>query len=154
MGLDEQLPFDNGSPLSYREDVNGRRPTRGTLRDWLVVFVALLDDLAAALVLLLVLWLLKVPISGVVIALLIVFFVAFALIMHRKVIPVLHRPAVTGVESMIGLEAQVTTALTPRGLVTVNGECWTAECRGEHASAGETVRIVAVNGLKVTVRRL
>jgi membrane-bound ClpP family serine protease len=134
--------------------MNGRSPDRGRLRDWLVIFVALLDDLAVALVLLLVLWLLKVPISAGVIALLAVFFVGLAFIMHRGVIPVLRRPVATGVESMIGLEAKVTKPLTPEGLVMVNGECWAAECRGEHASVGETVRIVAVTGLRVTVKRL
>ena len=60
--------------------MNGRNPNRGALRDWIVILVSLLDDLAVAAVVLLVLWLLKVPISGGVIAALIVFFVVFAVI--------------------------------------------------------------------------
>jgi membrane-bound serine protease (ClpP class) len=57
---------------------------------------------------------------------------------------------VTGVENLVGATGKVTTPLAPSGQIRVLGETWEA-----HAAAavpvGETVRVVAVHGLKLDV---
>jgi membrane-bound serine protease (ClpP class) len=56
-----------------------------------------------------------------------------------------------GMESMIGEMGIARTDLTPRGQVFVRSEDWTAVAQGEHIKAGENVRVVAVDGLKLIV---
>jgi membrane-bound serine protease (ClpP class) len=56
----------------------------------------------------------------------------------------------TGASAMVGLEAEVVSALRPTGQVRVVGELWAATCEAG-ADAGETVRIEAVDGLVLRV---
>ena len=62
-----------------------------------------------------------------------------------------HRRAV-GAETLIGREALVTTACRPNGQVRLNGELWEARCEAG-ADTGETVTIVARDGLTLRVER-
>lgn len=57
-----------------------------------------------------------------------------------------------GVTEMIGLVGRAETALTPSGSVFVRGEHW-ASSADEAIAAGERVEIVAVDGLRLRVRR-
>lgn len=123
-----------------------------TLKDWLIILAALLDDIAVTLVILLVLYLLHVPISTPIIVFLIVFFVFFTFIMHKAVIPAIHRRKATGKECMIGLEGEVVESLTPEGMVKVKDELWTAESLDGDIAKGEKVEVVAVEGLTLKVR--
>jgi membrane protein implicated in regulation of membrane protease activity len=59
----------------------------------------------------------------------------------------------TGVEAMPGRRAEVIEPCNPRGQVKLDGEIWTAECP-EGAAGGETVEVVAVEGLTLVVRRV
>ena len=58
----------------------------------------------------------------------------------------------TGAEAMIGKEAEVVSRCRPLGEVRVQGELWQARCE-EGADVGETVRIEAIEGLTLVVRR-
>jgi len=59
----------------------------------------------------------------------------------------------TGVEALVGQRAEAIGPCEPRGKVRVRGEIWDAVC--EHgAGLGEEVRIVAVDGLTLTVEPL
>ncbi len=59
----------------------------------------------------------------------------------------------TGIEGLIGARAEAIEPCEPRGRVRVHGEIWDAVCeRG--AGLGEAVRVVAVDGLTVTVEPL
>jgi membrane protein implicated in regulation of membrane protease activity len=58
----------------------------------------------------------------------------------------------TGAEAMIGEEATVVSACRPLGEVRVQGELWQARC-DEGADPGDTVRIEAIEGLTLVVRR-
>jgi hypothetical protein len=69
-----------------------------TVKDWLIVLASLSDDAAIALFILLVLWLLKIPITLPIIIFVVLFFVATAFIMHKLLIPALHKKATTGAE--------------------------------------------------------
>jgi len=59
-------------------------------------------------------------------------------------------------EEIVGQMGIVTDPLDPTGTVQVQSELWTAVAVGEdsHIDAGEEVEIVAVEGLKVCVKRI
>lgn len=58
----------------------------------------------------------------------------------------------TGVEGLVGERGTVIDPCAPRGRVKVHGEIWSATCPSPGgAGAGETVRVVAVEGLTLTV---
>jgi membrane-bound serine protease (ClpP class) len=59
-----------------------------------------------------------------------------------------------GRESLIGQEGVARTDLAPEGTVHVAGEMWTARADDERITEGERVRVVAVDGLHLRVRRL
>jgi membrane-bound ClpP family serine protease len=124
-----------------------------TIKDWLIILASLLDDLAVALLVLLVLWLLKIPISLPIIIFLALLFVATVFIMHKAVIPALHRRKATGSEGMIGLKGKVTEPLTPAGTVRVGDEYWKAKSVGENVAVGEEIEIIGLEGLTLRVSR-
>jgi membrane-bound serine protease (ClpP class) len=57
-----------------------------------------------------------------------------------------------GVGELVGLVGRAATQLTPDGKVFVRGEYWTVEAE-EDVAEGEAVEVVAVEGLKLRVRR-
>jgi membrane-bound serine protease (ClpP class) len=124
-----------------------------TIKDWLIVLASLLDDAAVVVIIVLVLWFLKIPISGSIIIFLALLFVALIFVMHRLVLPALHRRKITGSEGMVGLEGKVVEPLTPNGLISVKGEYWQAKSVGDNISVGERVEIVAIDGLTAKVKR-
>jgi membrane-bound ClpP family serine protease len=124
-----------------------------TIKDWLIILVSLLDDLAVVLLVLLVLWLLKIPISLPIIIFLVLLFGTTVFIMHKAVIPALHRRKAIGSEGMIGLKGRVTEPLTPVGTVRVGDEYWRAKSVGENVAVGEEVEIVGLEGLTLRVSR-
>ncbi|MCA9753614.1 MAG: nodulation protein NfeD [Gemmatimonadetes bacterium] len=66
----------------------------------------------------------------------------------------LGRKVVTGSEGMVGLVGEVKSALDPKGAVDVRGERWNAVASGGEAiPVGAEVEVVAVDGLRLTVRR-
>jgi len=77
------------------------------------------------------------------------FFVAVASLAFRAQ----RRQPQTGAEVLIGLIAEVREDLTPEGKVFVYGELWNAEA-DEQIAAGEQVQVVAVDNLKLKVKRI
>jgi membrane-bound serine protease (ClpP class) len=59
-----------------------------------------------------------------------------------------------GQESLVGQEGVARTDLAPEGTVHVAGEMWTAHSEDGQITEGERVRVVAVDGLHLRVRRL
>ncbi len=116
-----------------------------------MVLVLLLDEVAALVLVLLVLWFFKIRISlpvAIVIALLLG---TFVFITHKVIIPSFHKKKVTGSEGMIGLEGEVIEPLTPVGVIQVGGEYWKAKSVGENIAAGEEVEILGLGGLTLMV---
>jgi membrane-bound serine protease (ClpP class) len=64
----------------------------------------------------------------------------------------LLRPAAAGVEALVGASAVVDRDLAPEGKVLVRGELWSARA-DEPIARGETVEVVAVDDLRLRVRR-
>ena len=125
---------------------------KSTVKDWLKVLVLLLDEAAAVGLVLLVLGALGIEIPlpiAIVVALLLG---ALAFVIHKAVIPTFHKKQVTGAEGMIGLEGEVIESLAPVGVIMVGGEYWKAKSVGENIAVGEEVEILALDGLKLTVR--
>jgi membrane-bound serine protease (ClpP class) len=58
--------------------------------------------------------------------------------------------AKVGVEALMGREVEVRRACRPLGEVRVRGEIWRARCN-EGADAGDSVRIVGLEGLTLVV---
>lgn len=77
------------------------------------------------------------------------FFVSVAALAFRAQI----RKPQTGVEALEGLIGEVKVDLAPMGKVFVNGELWIAEAE-ETIRAGEKVRVVSVENLKLKVTKV
>ncbi len=73
----------------------------------------------------------------------------FAFVILR---PQLRKPLL-GPEASIGKKGRALTELRPEGTVLIDGEYWSAVSL-EPVSEGEEVGVVAVKGLKLTVKRL
>jgi len=124
-----------------------------SIKDWFIILVILLDEAVVVALVFLVLWLLgiKVPLPiTITVALLLG---ALIFIMHRAVIPTLHKKRVTGSEGMIGLTGIVIEPLTPMGVVRVSGENWKAKTVGENIAVDEEVEILGLEGLTLKVSR-
>ncbi len=70
----------------------------------------------------------------------------------RMVLDAQRRRAATGAEGMVGLHGVADSDLDPEGWVVVQGERWKARAE-DKVPAGEPVQVVAVEGLRVRVRK-
>ncbi len=123
-----------------------------TIKDWLIVLVLLLDEVAALVLVLLVLSVFNIRIPlwvTVVIALLLG---GFAFMVHKVIIPSFHKKRVTGLEGMIGREGTVIKPLTPLGVVRIEGEYWKAKSVDENIAVGEEVEVLRLNRLTLEVK--
>lgn len=123
-----------------------------TIKDRLILLVLMADEVAALVLVLLVLSFFKVSIPlwlTVVIALLIG---GLAFAAHKVIIPSFHKKPVTGSEGMLGLEGTVIESLTPFGLIRFKGECWKAKSVAENLAVGVEVEILGLNGLTLEVK--
>lgn len=122
------------------------------IKDWLIVLASLTDDVAFVILILLILWLLKISITWPIIIILIAIFISSIIIIHKLVIPVLHRKRINGVEGMVGLQATVVEPLNPVGLIKAGGEYWKARSTGGYVAIGNKVEITGFEGLTLKVR--
>ena len=76
----------------------------------------------------------------------------FAFAVAKAVAAQRRRPA-TGMESLIGKAAEVRQALTPDGMVFVDGELWRATSESGPVGAGETVAVAGQDGFRLRVRK-
>jgi len=123
-----------------------------TIKDWLIVLVLLLDEVAALALVLLVLSVFNIRIPlwmAIVIALLLG---GFAFMTHKVIIPSFHKKPVTGSEGMLGLEGTVIESLTPFGVIRIKGEYWKAKSVNENIAVGEEVEILRLNKLTLEVK--
>ncbi len=124
---------------------------KATIKDWGIVLLALLDDLAVFALILVAFWYFKVevPIWLVIVMALVLGSLAF--LTHRAIIPILHRRKAVGREAMLGIICEVVEPLAPQGVVWMNGEYWKAKSVSVDCHVGETVRVVRLIGLTLEV---
>ena len=77
-------------------------------------------------------------------------FFAFAV---GKAVSAQHRPAVTGMTTVVGLSGVVRRPLEPEGLVFVNGELWKAESESGPLPVETVVVVTQQNGFQLRVRK-
>ena len=121
-------------------------------KDWLKVLVLLLDEAAIVALVLLVLWVLEIEIPLAIAVVAALLFGGLVFVIHKAVIPTLHKKQVTGAEALIGLEGEVIEPLTPVGVIRTKGEYWKAKSVGENIAVGEEVEILSLKGLTLMVK--
>ena len=132
---------------------NDTKSILSTIKDWGKILILMLDEVAAIIVILLILHFLGIQITlPIKIAAGITFFI-FVFIRHIAVIPSFHRKQVTGREGMIGEQGKVVKPLTPAGIINIKGEYWNAKSVADSIEIGENVEIVGVEGLTLQVKR-
>ena len=125
-----------------------------SIKDWLIVGLLLLDEVAALVLVLLVLWFFKIRISFEIVIVIALLLGTFVFITHKVIIPSFHKRKVTGSEGMIGLMGEVIEPLTPVGVVRVEGELWKAKVvDDDDIEAGEDVEILGLKRLTLEVKR-
>jgi membrane-bound serine protease (ClpP class) len=62
-------------------------------------------------------------------------------------------PVAIGVETLVGKVGYVTQTLSPRGIVQLESEAWSAESEGETIEVGQSVEVVEVTGVRLRVRK-
>jgi len=78
---------------------------------------------------------------------------SYILIVVRAVLRTRHLPTRSGREALLGQDGVATSDLTLRGTVRVGGEDWSAIADGGPIEAGETVEVLAVEGITLRVHR-
>lgn len=77
----------------------------------------------------------------------------YVLFVLRAVLRARRVPVASGSEALLGREGVALSALAPRGTVRVAQEDWTAVAEVPPIEPGETVEVVAVEGVTLRVRR-
>ena len=123
-----------------------------TIKDWLIVLVLLLDEVAALVLVLLVLSFFNIRIPLWVTVFIALLLGGFAFMVHKVIIPSFHKKPVTGSEGMIGIEGTVIKPLTPFGVIRIEGEYWKAKSVDENIAVGGEVEILRLNRLTLEVK--
>jgi len=124
-----------------------------SIKDWVIILVVLLDEVIVVALVFLVLWLLGIEIPLPVTITVALLLGALVFIMHKAVIPTLHKKKITGSEGMIGLTGIVIEPLTPMGVIRVSGESWKAKSVGDNIAVDEEVEVLELDGLTLKVSR-
>ena len=124
-----------------------------SIKDWFIILVVLLDEVIVVALVFLVLWLLGIEIPLPITITVALLLGALVFIMHKAVIPTLHKKRITGSEGMIGLTGTVIEPLAPMGVVRVSGENWKAKTVGESIAVDEEVEVLGIEGLTLKVGR-
>lgn len=129
-----------------------KKNSNQTMKNWLIVMICLLDEVAVVALVLLALWYFKIKLPVPVIIVLVLLLGALVFLTYRVIIPSFHRKQVTGREAMVGLEGTVTESLSPNGVVRVAGEYWQAISVDGNILVGEEIEVVASVKLTLTVK--
>jgi membrane-bound serine protease (ClpP class) len=130
-----------------------KKNEQSDLKPWLIVLIALLDDVAVLALLFVILWFfnVRIPLAGIIVIGLVLG--TFIFFVHRAIVPSLRRRKMTGAEGMVGLTGEVTQVLTPKGVVRIMGEYWKARSIEGEIGEGDEVEVTAIKGLELEVRR-
>ena len=134
------------------KEKNDEKVKLRTLKDWGKVLLLMLDEAIVIAVILLLLYFLGVEITLTIKICAGVVFIIFVFVRHVAVIPSFHRKQVTGREGMIGQHGRVVKPLTPAGVISIKGEYWNARSVNGSIGTDESVEIVGIDGLVLSVK--
>lgn len=123
------------------------------MKAWVIVLVALLDDIAVLALLFSILWAFNVEIPLYLLIIIGLVAGTFVFIVHRAILPSLRKKKVAGKEGMIGLTGEVTQALKPKGTIKIGDEYWKAKSSSGDIDVGDEVEVVDIDGLSLEVER-
>ena len=125
---------------------------RDNMMAWLKMILLLLDEALVVGLLLFILWKLDIPLhtGGVIAIACVVAVVVFFL--HKALFPVLKDGPQPNSSNMIGLEGEVITILSPKGVVKIRGELWKAVAIEATVEVGQNVVVLGREGLKLLVK--
>jgi membrane-bound serine protease (ClpP class) len=123
------------------------------MKTWVIVLVALIDDIAVLALVFLLLWAFGVDIPLYLLIIIGLVAGTFVFFIHRAIVPSLRRGEVSGREGMIGCTGEVIEDLNPQGVVRVNDEYWKARSLSGDITVGEEVEIISIEGLRLEVSR-
>ncbi len=125
---------------------------RENIRAWAKLLFLLMDEAIIIFGLVFLLWKLGVNVdtwilvvAGGVVAVIVLF-------LHIILLPFLKDTGAAGPANMVGLEGDVVTRLSPKGVVKVRGELWKAVVTNAEVDVGQRVIIVGLEGLKLLVK--
>ena len=95
-----------------------------------------------------------ISVSPIVIGVLTILTASFMLLVLGAAIRSRNAPLVSGVKPLIGLTGVARTPLNPQGIVLVKSEEWTALAQDPPVQPGETVQVLAVDGLTLRVEKV
>jgi membrane-bound ClpP family serine protease len=121
------------------------------MKAWVIVLVALIDDIAVLALVFLLLWVFDVDVPLYLLIIIGLVAGTFVFLVHRAIVPSLLRRKVSGREGMVGLTAEVIEELNPLGVVKVKDEYWKARSLSGDVAAGEEVEIIKIEGLRLEV---
>jgi membrane protein implicated in regulation of membrane protease activity len=119
----------------------------------LAVLSALVEEIVAALVLLLLLPQLGIELPLEMTAGILVVLAVWSMLTYRPIRRVLKKQARNPKQAMVGKRCAALTELRPEGLVRIEGETWIAVCTSGTAQVGEELTVKEVSGLKLTVEK-
>jgi membrane-bound serine protease (ClpP class) len=123
-----------------------------SIRQWLIVLVALLDDIAILALAVVVLYLLDFTLPLPVLIVIGLVFAVGVFFLHRAIVQSLQRRLVTGAEGMLGAAGVAAEPLNPSGMVIINGEYWKAFSPRVKIEKGRNIEVVGINGLTLEVK--
>jgi membrane-bound serine protease (ClpP class) len=77
---------------------------------------------------------------------------ALSFFIVTKAVRARRRPVTTGLEGMVGEVGVVRRELNPEGIVFIHGEFWSAISEEGTIEEGKSVRVIAIEGLRLRVR--
>ena len=122
------------------------------MKTWVIVLVALLDDIAVLALLFFILWAVDVDIPLYLLIIIGLVAGTFVFFITRAIVPSLRSRKVAGKEGMIGLTGEVAQPLNPQGVIKVGDEYWKATSLSGDIDVGEEVEIIDIDGLRVEVK--
>jgi membrane-bound ClpP family serine protease len=124
----------------------------GPKRQWLIVLVALTDDIAVLALIVFVLFIVGVRLPVPVLVVLGLAIAAGIYFLHLTIVRALRRRLVTGAEGMIGAFGKTVETLAPAGMVDIKGEYWKAVSIQTKIEKGRNIEVVSINGLTLEVK--
>jgi membrane-bound ClpP family serine protease len=129
------------------------RMTRGDMRLNFLFIASLVDEAIVVVVVLLLLPRLGIRITQPWLTIFLIGLGVYAVVTQRLVMRALKKQPVAGMTSMVGTIGRTETALTPEGIIKIDGELWEAWSVEGSIETNAEVTVVSQDNLKLAVRR-